>query len=83
MTIWRRFWPIFRTPPRGVESWVARIFRALDDEEFFIVEGSLGLALTPGVRSQVLGRRLLISLHNFGAVDIHTFKESSKQQQQQ
>ena len=58
MTILRRFWPIFRTPPKGVESRVARICRALDDEEFFVVEGSLGLALTPGVRSQVLGRRL-------------------------
>ena len=42
MTIWRRFWPIFRTPPRGVESRVARIFRALDDEEFFVVEAPRG-----------------------------------------
>ena len=42
MTILRRFWPIFRTPPKGVESRVARIFRALDDEEFFVVEGSPG-----------------------------------------
>ena len=24
-------------------------FRALDDEEFFVTEGSLGVALTPGV----------------------------------
>ena len=58
VTILRRFWLIFRTPPKGVESRVARIFRSLDDEEFFVVEGSSGLALTPGVRSQVLGRRL-------------------------
>ena len=58
MTFLRRFWPIFRTPPKGVESRVARIFRALDDEEFFVVEGSSGLALTPGVHSQVLGRRV-------------------------
>ena len=49
MTITRRkgcffgaFCVIFRTPPRGVESRGARIFRALDDEEFFVVEGSLG-----------------------------------------
>ena len=49
---------IFRTPPKGVESRVARIFRALDDEEFFVVEGSSGLAPTPGVHSQVLGRRV-------------------------
>ena len=55
MTILRRFWPIFRTLPKGVESRVVRIFRALDDEEFFVVEGSSGLALTPAVRSQVLG----------------------------
>ena len=40
MTISRRVWPIFRTHPKGVESRVARIFRALDDEEFFVVEGS-------------------------------------------
>ena len=32
---------IFRIPPRGVESRGARIFRALDNEEFFVVEGSL------------------------------------------
>ena len=31
-------------------------FRALDDEEFFVIEGSL-VALTPGVYSQVLGLR--------------------------
>ena len=42
MTISRRVWPIFRTPPKGVESRVARIFRALDDEEFVVVEGSPG-----------------------------------------
>ena len=49
MTILRRngcffgaFCAIFRTPPKGVESRGARIFRALDDEEFFVVEGSLG-----------------------------------------
>ena len=49
MTILRRngcffgaFCAIFRTPPRGVESRGARIFRALDDEEFFVIEGSLG-----------------------------------------
>ena len=35
------FCAIFRTPPRGVESRGARIFRALDDEEFFVIEGSL------------------------------------------
>ena len=35
---------IFRTPPKGVESWGARIFRALDDEEFFVV-----VAGSPGV----------------------------------
>ena len=58
MTFLRRFWPIFRTPPQGVESRVARIFRALDDEEFFVVEGSSGVAPTPGVHSQVLGRRV-------------------------
>ena len=32
---------IFRILLRGVESRCARIFRALDDEEFFVVEGSL------------------------------------------
>ena len=26
-----------------------QVFRALDDEEFFVIEGSLGVALTPGV----------------------------------
>ena len=36
------FCAIFRTPPRGGESRGARIFRALDDEEFFVVEGSPG-----------------------------------------
>ena len=45
------------SPARG-ESRVARIFRALDDEEFFVVEGSSGVAPTPGVHSQVLGRRV-------------------------
>ena len=32
-------------------------FRALDDEEFFVIEGSLGVALTPEFFSQVLGLR--------------------------
>ena len=32
----------FWAPSRGVESRGSRIFRALDDEEFFVVEGSLG-----------------------------------------
>ena len=36
------FCAIFRTLPRGGESRGARIFRALDDEEFFVVEGSPG-----------------------------------------
>ena len=27
----------------------AGFFEALDDEEFFVIEGSLGVALTPGV----------------------------------
>ena len=40
--IFGAFCAIFRTLPRGVESRGARIFRALDDEEFFVVEGSLG-----------------------------------------
>ena len=51
---WVLFWricAIFRTPPKGVESRGARIFRALDDEEFFVVEGSRGAgvagSLTP------------------------------------
>ena len=39
---------------RGVSADTAlgpagQIFRALDDEEFFVIEGSLGVALTPGV----------------------------------
>ena len=42
MTISRRVWPIFRTLPKGVESRVARIFRALDGEEFFVVESYPG-----------------------------------------
>ena len=42
-------WPIFSDSPRGVESWGARIFPALDDEEFFVVEGSLGWRGSPGV----------------------------------
>ena len=36
------FCAIHRTPPRGVQSRGARIFRALDDEEFFVIEGSPG-----------------------------------------
>ena len=36
------FCAIFRTHREGVESRGAWIFRALDDEEFFVVEGSLG-----------------------------------------
>ena len=48
MTFLRRFWPIFRTPPQGVESRVARIFRAPDDEEFFVVEGSSGVGADAG-----------------------------------
>ena len=45
----------FSDSPKGVESQVARIFRALDDEEFFVIEGSLGLALTPGVSLSGVG----------------------------
>ena len=40
--LFRRILRHFRTPPTGVESRGARIFRALDDEEFFVIEGSLG-----------------------------------------
>ena len=36
------FCAIFRTLPTGVESRGARIFPALDDEEFFVIEGSRG-----------------------------------------
>ena len=43
------FCAIFRTPPRGVESRDARIFRALDDEKFFVIEGSSGWRGPPGV----------------------------------
>ena len=32
-----------------------QVFRALDDEEFFVIEGSLGVALTPGVLLQGVG----------------------------
>ena len=42
---------------------------ALDDEEFFIIEGSVYISLS--------------DWHDFGVVDIHTFKDSSQQQQQQ
>ena len=41
------FCAIFRTLPRGVESRGARIFRALDDEVFFVVEGGVARSLTP------------------------------------
>ena len=45
------FFAICRTSPKGVESRVARIFRALDDEEFFVVEapggGGVAGSLTP------------------------------------
>ena len=48
-TIWRPGWAlfvafcaIFRTLPRGLSPGVRGFFRALDDEEFFVIEGSPG-----------------------------------------
>ena len=76
MTILRRngcfsgaFRAIFRTPPRGIESWCARIFRALDDEEFFVVEGSLGWRGRPESDSQVT-RHMLIGIRTHCIADV-------------
>ena len=35
------FAPFFGHPREGLSPWGARILRALDDAEFFVVEGSL------------------------------------------
>ena len=42
------FCAIFRAPPVVPELSASRSWGALDDEEFFVIEGS-GVALTPGV----------------------------------
>ena len=65
MTIVRRkgfilahFAPFFGLPRKGLSPGLRGFFEPSDDEEFFVVEGSSGLAPTPGVHSQVLGRRV-------------------------
>ena len=80
------FYAIFRAPPGCLElSASFRSWGALDDEEFFVIEGS-EVALTPGVspRCQATSRvhaNLSLSARSCGCG--HALTSSPKQQQQQ